>query len=112
MTSIAGLPGAPLYLTIRPGYSNVSLSWEAPPNNNGSFAIDRYCVMMKQNDSNWCDIARVNSNLKNYTVENLQPSMPYRFCVSAENRIGRGPSVEVQADVYLQRLSGIIIMFL
>ena len=111
MSSIVGLPEAPLYLTIQPGHVNVLLSWEAPKND-GGFKIDSYWVMVKVGGSNWCDVARVNSNSNHYTVENLKPGTPYRFGVTAENVVGRGPSVEVQSNVYLQRMPGIFMIIL
>ena len=105
MASLAGIPEAPLYLTVQPGYDKVLLSWEAPKND-GGFRIDGFSVIMKVSDSNWCQLAWVNKETTHYTVENLQPSKPYRFGVTAENIVGRGPCVEVQSDVYLQSMAG------
>ena len=109
MILLAGLPEAPQYLTVQPGYDKVLLSWDAPKND-GGFRIEGYCVMMKVSNSNWCQLAWVKEENRHYTVENLQQSKPYRFCVIAENVIGRGPYVEINSDVYLKSLAGTFII--
>lgn len=62
---------------------------------------------MKEDDSeDWKKIGSVGSFDQSYTAKNLKTDKPYKFAVSAENKIGQGQLAELETPVTLHKKPG------
>ena len=94
------MPSAPNFLTATQRNSVVILSWDAPVDN-GGLLVQGYTIVKKTFDK--CQLlARVKSNIKSYSVTDLEQGTPSRFAVNAHNAVGTGPSAEVKCCVEVQ----------
>lgn len=89
----------------------VTLEWKAPKDIGGS-KVTGYQIFMKEDDSeDWKKIGSVGSFDTSYTAKNLKTDKPYRFAVSAENKIGQGQLAELETPVTLHKKPGITLEF-
>ena len=79
------------------------MTWK-PPTEDGGAKVDKYHIMMKEDDGDWKEIAVVND--KEYKVPNLKPEKKYNFAVVAENKAGQGDAMETTSPTVLKKRAG------
>ena len=87
-------PGRPGKLTANLSDDTVTLSWTAPPDDDGRSPVTNYIVQQKVvGDTRWEDISGgLRVARPTYTVKDLRVDEEYEFRVIAENNAGSGPS--------------------
>ena len=109
--------------TVKPGTINgklktgnltldsVKLSW-LPPLDDGGSPITRYVLEVRQQGSpDWNTLIELPKTVNEFTVKDLIEGEEYSFRVSAENSVGQGKPVEVDAPVKPERKPGMFCKF-
>ena len=105
-------------ITVKPGTINgklktgnltldsVKLSW-LPPLDDGGSPITRYVLEVRQQGSrDWNTLIELPKTVNEFTVKDLIEGEEYSFRVSAENSVGQGKPVEVDAPIKPERKPG------
>jgi len=98
------VPSAPRNLSVVE-YSKdyVDLSWQCPDSDGGSpvvqYIIEKYDVTRAGGGGMWLACGTEAASQLSVRVGKLLQGNSYLFRVSAENRVGRGPSTELQQPV-------------
>ena len=79
----------------------LTLTWK-PPKEDGGSKVEKYHIMMKEDDGDWNELATVKSYDNDYKVPNLKPDKKYDFAVVAENKAGRGDAIETLTPTVLK----------
>lgn len=78
---------------------SVILSWQ-PPSNTGGSDITAYIIEKRDAKRNtWAPVEKVTGLTNTYAVQKLLEGNEYYFRVSAENDIGQGEAVELEAPI-------------
>ena len=64
--------------------------------------MEKYHIMMKEDDGDWKELATVKSYDNDYKVSDLKPDRKYSFAVVAENKAGRGDAMETVTPTVLK----------
>jgi predicted lipoprotein with Yx(FWY)xxD motif len=86
--TVGGTPGAPTILSVAPGNSQATLSWQAPASGAGpisSYTVTPFVGSQAQPAQSF------HSNATSEVVTGLTNSRPYTFRVAAHNAAGTGP---------------------
>jgi hypothetical protein len=87
-------PGPVTHLAVKPGSSNIMVSWRAPLDDNG-FAVTDYLVYRQSGDAPVL-LATLDWRTLSYTDGTAEPGLSYTYSVVAENE--RGASDPVVSD--------------
>lgn len=96
------VPSKPADISVKDAKDDrLTLTWK-PPKEDGGAKVEKYHIMMKEDDSEWKEVATVKSYDNDYKVPNLKPDKKYDFAVLAENKAGRGDTVETVTPTVLK----------
>ena len=79
----------------------LTLTWK-PPKEDGGSKVEKYHIMMKEDDGDWKEITTVKSYDNEYRIPNLTPNKRYDFAVVAENKAGRSDAMETMTPTVLK----------
>ena len=80
----------------------MTLTWKKPKSDGGA-KIDAYRILLKEDDKDWKEIAKVKGFDNEYKVKGLEPGKNYNFSVVAENKIGQSEALETSAPTVLKK---------
>ena len=83
----------------------LTLTWK-PPKEDGGSKVEKYHIMMKEDDGEWKELATVKSYDNDYKVPNLKPEKKYDFAVVAENKAGRSDAIETMSPTVFKKKAG------
>lgn len=87
-------PEGEYFVTRQEAPDKINLRW-APPKDDGGAPITLYHVEMKQlGKEGWSKVATTPDT--HYTIQRLQPRVPYIFRVIAENKYGKSEPLDVR----------------
>lgn len=78
------------------------MTWTKPKNDGGSKVLSYY-ILVKEDDKEWKEIAKLKSIDDEYRVKDLETGKKYKFAVVAENKIGRSEPMETSTAVELKK---------
>ena len=81
------------------------MTWK-PPKEDGGSKVEKYHIMMKEDDGDWKEIATVKSYDNEYKIPNLKPDKKYDFAVVAENKAGLSDAMETLSPTVLKKKAG------
>ena len=64
--------------------------------------MQKYHIMIKEDDGEWTELATFKAYDNDYTVPNLKPNKKYDFAIVAENKAGRGDATETVSPTVLK----------
>ncbi|XP_017280369.1 neuronal cell adhesion molecule a isoform X12 [Kryptolebias marmoratus] len=95
-----GVPGPPAFLkAINPGLDSLTLSWGPPRRSNGRLTgyTLRYQPVNSTNELGPLSVVTLEANETMFTLGSLNPSVLYKFYLSAKTIKGPGPNVTEEA---------------
>ena len=99
---IAAAPSKPADISVKNiKDDSLTLTWK-PPKEDGGSKVEKYHIMMKEDDGDWKELATVKAYDNDYKVPNLKPNKKYDFAVVAENKAGRGDATETVSPTVLK----------
>ena len=102
MNYFSAAPSKPSDLTVKDIKDDkLTLTWK-PPKEDGGSKVEKYHIMMKEDDGDWKELATVKSYDNDYKVPNLKPNKKYDFAVVAENKAGLGDAMETITPTVLK----------
>ena len=102
MTTFSAAPSKPAEISVKNIMDDsLTLTWK-PPKEDGGSKVEKYHIMMKEDDGEWKELATVKSYDNDYKVPNLKPDKKYDFAVVAENKAGRGDAMETVTPTVLK----------
>ena len=103
---ILATPAKPADISIKDIKDDrLTLTWK-PPKEDGGSKVEKYHIMMKEDDGDWKEITTVKSYDNEYKIPNLKPDKKYDFAVVAENKAGLGDAMETLTPTVLKKKAG------
>lgn len=81
---------------------SVTLTWSKPKDDGGS-KIDSYYILMREDDGEFKEIAKLKSFDNDYKIKDLVPGKNYFFAVVAGNKMGKGEAMETSTPTVLKK---------
>jgi hypothetical protein len=101
--SYLGAPGKPEDVKVKDVKNDtVFLAWNKPKEDGGS-KINSYTVLMKEDDGEFKEIAKLKSFDNEYKVKGLEPGKNYKFAVIAGNKVGDSEATETTTPTVLKK---------
>ena len=82
----------------------MTLNWGKPKQDGGS-KVTGYKVLMKEDDKEWQEIAKLKSVDDEYKAKDLKPGRKYSFAVVAENKVGESEAAETVNPVEMKKMA-------
>ena len=77
------------------------MTWK-PPKEDGGSKVEKYHIMMNEDDGDWKEITTVKAYDNEYRIPDLKPERKYSFAVVAENKAGRSDAMETMTPTVLK----------
>ena len=98
----AAVPSKPADISVKNiKDDNLTLTWK-PPKEDGGSKVEKYHIIMKEDDGEWKELATVKAYDNDYKVSNLKPNKKYDFAIVAENKAGLGDATETVSPTILK----------
>ena len=102
MIAFAAAPSKPADISVKNiKDDSLTLTWK-PPKEDGGSKVEKYHIMMKEDDGEWNELATVKAYDNDYKVPNLKTNKKYDFAIVAENKAGCGDATETVSPTVLK----------
>ena len=99
---LSAAPSKPANINVKDVKDDrLTLTWK-PPKEDGGSKVEKYHIMMKEDDGDWKEITTVKAYDNEYKIPNLTPNKKYDFAVIAENKAGRSDAMETMTPTVLK----------
>ena len=99
---ISAAPSKPADIRVKDVKDDrLTLTWKSPKEDGGS-KVEKYHIMMKEDDGDWKEITTVKAYDNEYKIPNLTPKTKYDFAVVAENKAGRSDVMATMTPTVLK----------